>query len=361
GLGRDCPAIVSTFRSLGRSLALSGRYQDQGDEAVRQRAMALARQCAKLRPNDLKVLTIAGQSLPSPKHSFAFRGKTLVLGVAVGAGMVGLGLLGAINLPRQSESPGPETSEAIPLETSAATPVADFGDSASTQAEVDIPLQFEDGTLVIDPRLSRLSNYEERSFYKLQGVLLNQGQTELVSLNLKVEYLDASGGVILEESSAVLRDSDAPLRPGDTYPVYLIEEMNPNLAAIRLTVTTRDQLPAPASYEASPKVDYDWDLIPPSNMDLEMTARRDQFDQYSSSAYHDAVYAFTNTGEVAIQQLKLHMKFFNDRDTPIGENDVLVVYGDDAPILPGETRPVRTIQSLPKDYARYTVTVVEAE
>ncbi len=351
--------------------ALSHRYQAEGNRADQQRAIALARQCVQLRPNDLKILKIAGQSLPSPRHFTGLGGSrrrlTLGLGLALGIGVIGLDMAGIINLSEESRPSQPEpavvSTERLEPETpSAGTPVADFGDSSAyNQAEVDIPVQFDDDTLRIDARLSRLSNYEARSFYKLQGVLVNQGQTELVSLNLKVTYLNASGEVILEENSAALRDSDAPLRPGDTHPIALIEEISPDLAAIQITMTTRDQLPAPATYDSAPTIDYDWDLIPPANMDVEIAARKDQFDEYPGSAYHDAVYAFTNTGEVAIQQMKLRMAFFNDRGTPIGDNDVLVVYGDDAPLLPGETRPIRTIQSLPKDYVRYTMTVVEAE
>ncbi|MEO0540707.1 MAG: hypothetical protein AAFZ80_07560 [Cyanobacteria bacterium P01_A01_bin.105] len=312
-------------------------------------------------------LSRARQALSPPRRRQL---PILVVGLACGAILAGLEIGGVTDL--QGRLAGALGQPAAPTETDltaqpaldaptvpTAQTVADFGDSLP--AEADIPLQFEDATLGIEPRLSRLNNYDERSFYKLQAVLLNQGQTELVSLNLKVEYLGAAGQVILEDSAAVLRDSEAPLRPGDTQSVYLIKETPPNLAALRLTVTTRDQLPAPAAYDASPAVDYRWDLIPPANMDVAMTVRKDQFDQYPGSAYHDAVYAVTNTGEVAIQQLKVRMAFFNDRDTPIGENDVWVVSGDDAPLFPGETRPVRTLQPLPKDYARYTMTVIEAE
>ena len=41
--------------------------------------------------------------------------------------------------------------------------------------------------------------------------------------------------------------------------------------------------------------------------------------------------------------------------------EVLAVHGSDAPMLPGEIRPLRVSKSIDKDYARYEVIVVEVE
>ncbi|MEO0759089.1 MAG: hypothetical protein AAFY78_19705 [Cyanobacteria bacterium J06648_16] len=359
-----CPLNPDYIFAL--AAAYSGRYQQHGRKADREQAMALAQQCLKFRPNDLRVLKITGQTLPNPQP-FRRRHKrlALVLGTALGAVLIGLDRAGIVDVNQLLGNPAPPStieSAAVEDEDTLAnlgTPVADR--SAAQEAEVDIPILYDDATLVIDPRLSRLSNYDQRSFYKLRGALVNQSQTELVALNLKVEYLDAEDRVMAEESQAVLSDSDAPLRPGDTYPVSLIEELSPKLAAVRLTVLTRDQLPAPASYEPSPTVNYAWAITPPANLSVDITARRDQFDSYTSAAYHDAVFAFTNTGEVAIQQLKLQIEFFDEREKRIGEATIPAIYGDDVPLLPGETRPVRSIKSVPETYASYRLTVIEAE
>ena len=213
----------------------------------------------------------------------------------------------------------------------------------------------------IDPRLSRLNNYTDSSFYTLNGVLLNNGDQELATLRLKVDYLDAQGNILAAESTEALADNEAELRPGDTHAVNLLKKINPDLTQVRLSVVTRDQIPAASTYGLNPVVNYTWGFTQPLNLDFSIVARTDQFKNYSSTAYHDAVFAITNTGEVAIKKLKLQIDFYDAQDHIIGSEDILVVYGKDAPMLPGEIRPKRSIHQAPKSYNSYRLTVLEAE
>ena len=81
----------------------------------------------------------------------------------------------------------------------------------------------------------------------------------------------------------------------------------------------------------------------------------------SGSTYHTGVFAITNTGDVAIRELKLQQTFYNGANKVIESNDLYWISSDDAPLLPGETRPHRRVSSVTPDYARYVLTVLEAE
>jgi hypothetical protein len=233
---------------------------------------------------------------------------------------------------------------------------------ADALPERDIPVEFEAAGLVIEPRLSRLNNYSESSYYKLQGVLVNRGDQELSQLRLQVEYVDAQGRAIATDSQEALANREAKLRPGDTHAFNLIEKLTPDLARVRLTVTTVEQTPAAAIYTSSPSVDYTWGFTQPANLKFAIAARSDQFKTYSSgSAYHDAVFEVTNTGEVAIERLKLQLEFYDAQNQILGSEDLLLVYGEDAPLLPGEVRPKRSIHGVPNSYAGYRLIVMEAE
>jgi hypothetical protein len=71
--------------------------------------------------------------------------------------------------------------------------------------------------------------------------------------------------------------------------------------------------------------------------------------------------AVTNTGEVAIKRLKLQIDFYDALGTALGSDDLLIVYGEDAPLLPGEVRPKHSLHSVSAKYANYRLTVLEAE
>ena len=74
------PLDYDTLSALAETL--SNRYQVQGNNADRKRAMALAQQCVELRPNDPNVLKIAGQA--QPRSSTPQRLQRPWLGLGVG-------------------------------------------------------------------------------------------------------------------------------------------------------------------------------------------------------------------------------------------------------------------------------------
>ena len=130
-----------------------------------------------------------------------------------------------------------------------------------------------------------------------------------------------------------------------------------------MTVTTVDQLPAPASYPAAQPLDYTW---PSSNQSpgikFELTPRRENFSTYSAdNGYFEADWGVTNTGDQAIRGLKLAVTFYSENNRELSVNEVFVVSSSDTALLPGEVRPIHVIEQLADTYKRYEVNVIEAE
>ena len=229
----------------------------------------------------------------------------------------------------------------------------------ATQAEVDIPVIFEHPGITLEPRLSRLSNYEDSSFYKLQGVVKNESDQEIDSLVLKVEYLDKDGNILAANSEEAVEDYTPPLRPGDSHAFDLIEELNPALVTLRLSIVTLDQLPAASSYTPARPIDYSWAFSQPLHLQFELGARAENVST-SYKTHFDADWAVVNTGETAIRELKFKVDFYDDRDRITSSKEIYAVLGGYAALLPSEIRPIRVFEEVPENYTRYTVEVLEA-
>ena len=351
------PVDLTVLHALAE--AYQSRYLQQRRRVDKDEAIVLAKQCLALKPDDLDAIARMN-ALDAPAGNR--RSKALWIGGGAGIGLLGLlagsTLLIGVNPKQQSLF-----SDNISLTTSSENSRRNITADQTSQVlpELDIPIEFDAPGLEIDPRLSRLNNYTDSSFYTLNGVLLNNGDQELATLRLKVDYLDAQGNILATESTEAVADNEAELRPGDTHAVNLLKKINPDLTQVRLSVVTQDQIPAASNYSLNPVVNYTWGFTKPANLDFSIAARTDQFKNYGSRAYHDAVFAITNTSEVAIKKLKLQIDFYDAQDQIIGSEDILVVYGNDAPMVPGEIRPKRSIHQAPETYASYRLTVLEAE
>ncbi|MBT9314655.1 hypothetical protein [Leptothoe spongobia] len=348
--------------------AYDQRYGKERNIADKKQAIALAKRCLELNPNDAESVILI-----SSRETEANKSQLLIgLGLAV---LVGFGVFRPVmnyistqaeirQLTEAAITPDPAPASDSPSTLNSDIPIAETGTTTSEiPPEIDIPITFDYEGLTLDSRLSRLDNYKDSSYYTLQGVLLNISDQEIDALRLNVEYLDKDGTVLEVDSKEAIGDSDASVRPGDYHAFDLIHKTTPDLANIRLSVVTSDQVPAPATYTPAPKIKYNWGGKPPTQLTFDLTARSENLDVYdiTDSAYFNAEWAVTNTGDTAIRQLKLQVDFFNKQNQLILSKDVLAVYGSDAPMLSGEVRPVRVITSIDLDYGRYEVTVLEAE
>lgn len=176
---------------------------------------------------------------------------------------------------------------------------------------------------------------------------------------LKVEYLDKDGNILAANSEEAVEDYTPPLRPGDSHAFDLIEELNPALVTLRLSIVTLDQLPAASSYTPARPIDYSWAFSQPLHLQFELGARAENVST-SYKTHFDADWAVVNTGETAIRELKFKVDFYDDRDRITSSKEIYAVLGGYAALLPSEIRPIRVFEEVPENYTRYTVEVLEA-
>ena len=260
------------------------RYQEDSSPAYQQQALLVAERCVELKPNDRTALALiknlgdqdvlaspSCQTKPNifiligflenvfspkkisrrtktkisvlivflqqpviyPKALTSAASTTAIFAASVAAVMVGLG--GFDRFPGFADA-APEavvaTSEAEPSEDPD-EPVFDPGPN--------IPVTFNHPGLLIEPRLSRLGEYEGEDYYKLHGVVINDSGQEVRRLNLKVEMLDGDGVAISTIEQMAVTDGDAIIWPGDTQSFDLFHKITPALISVRVSVTNIEQ------------------------------------------------------------------------------------------------------------------------
>ncbi|MBE9070999.1 hypothetical protein IQ260_30645, partial [Leptolyngbya cf. ectocarpi LEGE 11479] len=222
------PLNFESLQSL--TYAYDQRYGKQKDPADKDQAIALAKRCLELKPSDEDAVIL----ISSLEQDVNGRHRLLWLGLAVIVIAIGFKPVMDIITTRSEVV---QLTEAIDPEAPAepASP-----DSPESLTAADIPIQFEQPGLTLDPRQSRLDNYEDASYYTLQAVLLNTSNQEIDALQLQIEYLNDAGDAIATDSKDAIADNNAIVRPGDHHAFDLIHKTTPDLASIRLSVTTLD-------------------------------------------------------------------------------------------------------------------------
>jgi hypothetical protein len=256
----------------------------------------------------------------------------------------------------------------------------------------------------MEARLSELGDYGDELYYQLQGVSINASDQEFRSLVLNVEFLDRNDVAIASTEKDAISDQDAIIRPGDTHTFNLLQQITPELATVRLSVTSLQQAPARKTYVPPTPINYSWQDLEPENISFELASRSEVFsaaggtvkksettesdnsnqndgDQNdngtdnqnddnqdaeqnqprSGPVTFNAEWVIINTNDLPISELKLKADFYSINDRLLQSEDVFAIHNNDAPLLPGEMRPFRVIKPIVKGYERYKVTVVEVE
>ncbi|MEO0866865.1 MAG: hypothetical protein AAFY17_00175 [Cyanobacteria bacterium J06642_11] len=339
--------------------AYDQRYGKQKSETDKKQAIALAKRCLDLNPRDAEPVML----ISSLEHEVNSRQNYLWLGV--GLVVLAIGIMPAINFFTERTRVEQLSQAALSEETAARAPetAEQTDDPTAPVPAADIPITLNHEGLKLDARQSRLDNYDESSYYTLQAVLLNTGNQEIEALKIHVDYFDQAGNAIATDTKDAIADNHAVVRPGDAHAFDLIHKTTPDLASVSLNVLTIDQLPAPDTYTSGAPIAYEWGGDQPAQMSFDLSSRSETVNSYdiTDKTYFNAEWEVKNTGDRAIRRLKLQANFYSNSVNLILSEDVLVVYGSDAPMLPDEVRPVRVIKSVDKDYARYDVKVLEAE
>lgn len=395
------PLNLEILHSLANAYNL--RYNRESDLADRQQALLIAKRCVELRPNDKEALVLISFLEHTAESSQQKLSRWTQQKVAILAGgflVVGAGITGLSRLPVFSKPPaplGPSPGTIVPgsviYEASEATPENPTVEPAlavTSSADVDIPVMFDHPGIVLDARLSQLGDYKDAVYYQLHGVFINASDQEIRKLNLNVEFLDRNGVAIAASGKEAIGPRDAIIRPGDTHAFNLIQKVTSELTTVELSVTTLEQAPARKTYVPPTPINYSWDSLESENISFELASRSEAFGNYAvelltqpddnpeldqtdaakaepsdaqqpSTTGFNAEWVIINTSDYPIHKLKLETDFYDANNRQLHREDVVVISNNDAPLLPGETRPFRVIKSVAKGYERYQVIVLEAE
>ncbi|MEM7794919.1 MAG: hypothetical protein AAF579_10770 [Cyanobacteria bacterium P01_C01_bin.118] len=145
--------------------------------------------------------------------------------VAAGLTTTSVGLMGADRLQLfANRTPDPELK------------IPDFDPGPN------IPVTFSHPGLLIEPKLSRLGEYQGEPYYKFHGAVINDSGQEVRKLNLKVELLNGDGEPISTINQVTLTNSGSTIRPGAVQPFNLFHRITPALIRVHVSVTDIEQL-----------------------------------------------------------------------------------------------------------------------
>ncbi|MEO0396194.1 MAG: FxLYD domain-containing protein [Cyanobacteria bacterium P01_A01_bin.137] len=391
--------------------AYNQRYNRAEDPADKQQALVVAQRCLTLKPSDKEAQVLISflehtTENTQEKLSQWTRQKLTVL--AGGLATVGLGIVVVSRLPVFSASPallGPAPGTIVPgsaiydTDDANGTDEADQGPSAAAAraaaidlvSDVDVPVIFDHPGLVLEARLSELGDYEDEVYYQLQGVFINASDQEFRKLMLNVEFLDRSDVAIATKGNQAIGPKDASLRPGDTHAFSLIQKISSDLVTVRLSVTDTEQAIARNTYVPPTPINYSWDALESETISFELASRSETFGaagtaapaappetgpngkkpgepdaadkepSQSGPANFNAEWVIINTSDYPIQELTLKADFYDANSQQLQSEEVIVIDNNDAPLLPGETRPFRVIKAVASGYQRYKVSVLDAE
>ncbi|ESA37094.1 tetratricopeptide repeat domain protein [Leptolyngbya sp. Heron Island J] len=391
------PLNLDVLHTLANTYNL--RYNRTHDADDRQKALLVAKRCVELKPDDKEALVLISflennSTKGNPKPSPWTQQKVAAL--AGGVVTFGIGMMGLSRLPIFSPPPapmGPAPGTIVPGSVIyESLDAADANDSQSARddmaielsSDVDIPVVFDYPGLVMEPRRSELGDYEDATYYQLQGVFINSSNQEFSNLVLDVEFLDRNGVAIATAQKEAIADTDALIRPGDTHTFNLLQKITPELETVRLSAISLQQAPARRTYVPPTPINYSWDQLEPEDISFELASRSEEFSGPTPTSPQpdatatgnpdakptqtpagpttfNAEWVIINTSSVPIRELKLKTDFYSGNNRLLQSEDVFAINTNDAPLLPGEIRPFRVVKPVVKGYERYRVTVVDVE
>lgn len=341
------PANLSVLHGL--ATAFKGRWLAEGNEEDRTESIRYAKQCIEVNPHYEPAFSLLSELDQVPSRWMRIFKKFhiwIVVGILGTLIVVGVILL---------ESP---------LKYKTSLPVRNSEKGSTETDEVDIPVQLVEtekskGLKV----LTRRSTLGQNGFYQLSADLATERRSEILSLKMKIEFLDEFYQVIGAESFDVIHSFIPPLRPGDFVGIRKMADFNNrHLGKVRFSVQFLEEEPIAGTFEPSKIVPLEWVHGQPSNINIEVRERGSSVDTYPSTAsYHNFTLEVHNVGQVSVKKLKLEIRRFNAQKKLVSSQELEIIGDYDLSLLPGQTRvrQFRYATSLAFDYYTIAVLVVE--
>ena len=302
----------------------------------------------------------------------------MVLALA-GAGLASFLVMAPVPVPEPVVASGP-VGEPVPapavIETVSA-PGLQHITIPSDSSEYRIPVVFLDGGapehavgLQLEIERSRVNRFLGKSFsYTFRGTLAVTGQ-ELHELKVRLDLLSSDNQVLVQKYHEIHSKHRPPLRPGDAARVdILVHESRaaPAISGARLVVELAQRFPAADDYGEAPVVPLEWTRDRP-HIQVVVRERQSQVKQLFDTPSHWLVLDYENQGKRPIRGLKARFTWFDASGRKLAHKDSLLVSTASAALPGGQTWVTRIIGELPKNlpdlqkpFARYTMTIIEAE
>ncbi len=358
------PRRVEWLHSLAR--AYLGRWQAGGEPSDRERAEALARECLEIEPHHSASYEVLNELDATPEAPATARRSATLLSLFALAMLLTV-VIGLMVLWRSTEkavapAPVPETAkapEAVGTEINEAT-----------AKELDVPITLDPGAtgvvVGLEARLSRLVSYGSgQSFYTLNAILTNRGNSELDKLSGRLELLDADGAVVDQDGFEVLNKTAPILRPGDSHALHQLKETSGSARSARLVIETVEQNPAASAYAEAEPLDLEWRAERVSDFEIAVRQRSVRFSENAlskdGSGYFNAVIEVENTGQRTIRALKLEAEIAGPGGAWTVPDSNHVVTSSGPSLRPGEIRLERFIEKVEARPEGYRLLVVSVQ
>jgi hypothetical protein len=373
--------------------ARAHRFLAHGNPMDRQRAEQLARECLEIDPSNdaaYNVLDLiepdnvrqaragaanagahspgsgAGRSGNSAAVLFALAavGTLLVLGGGAVGWLLMSGDADHGGPPAESEkvaSPPAVVDEVSPEQASPQTPPGTPtkpSTRGTRELQVDVTDRSGNG-LGLEVRSSEMRPGSDNAFYRLKGLVLNEGDNEIEEIKARVVFVDENGEALKSESGRRILSSHEPImRPGGAHAFGLLLRGHPDARGLQLEYEWAKAVPTDGSYSPSTPIELHreagqerWQL---GAAEREMSWSERSF---SDDGFFRATFEMTNKGGGPIRSLKLKAEFYDAAGQLIGQDETYVVTSSEPPLLPGETRPVSVLETTSADYDHYRLVV----
>lgn len=267
-------------------------------------------------------------------------------------------------IPEDPNALPPEEPGNIPPQrlfpASVPPPLALAGDgraSASLNLEPDLAAQH----IGVEVKSAWFERYPERSYFNAWTLLKNEGQEDVTELKTEVQYLDAAGKVVKQQTQLAIISLREALRPGDTVPVRIISEVPGDTMAARmhlLHIKTRPAAPPPAAKPLEVK----WTVPQPAGVKIEVYERWAEVSEntFKGGYWHKVIFEVRNTGTIPMRALTFNIMRFDAADELRQADALAVSWSHDIPLFAGETRVISSLESTPVPIKRYAVQVTVA-
>nr|WP_279382508.1 tetratricopeptide repeat protein [Acanthopleuribacter pedis] len=274
--------------------------------------------------------------------------------------LVAIILLVVLRAGKSEEAPQPTPLPAKQAPSQAATTTSLPG---FTQSHRDIPIKLVGGqNLVLERTRSRLTTFNDQSFYKMATILRNTGTEDFVDIRGYVVLKNEAGVVVKRQGLSPFRKSrgkhmipDEKIGAGTT----IIADESVTQAEWVLEVA--DSQPHTALHEAEP-VQVQWSIKQPSGAKLRVNQRTiGGMDMRQGRQSLQIALDFTNNGSSPYNRLKFEIDILDAEGTLLLSRPGYVITDQTPPLLGGESRAFHGVYVYTGQRAGYNLRIVQLE